>query len=143
MMQDGEYAVWFRTPRGEGTGNVILANGRVTGGDSVLTYSGSYQVDQDRFTAVVSTKRHAVGQPTVFGIDEVELEIAGTSTGTTAFCTGIAKQTPDLPFRATLSRAQTSPASSNDNEMSRRDSVSRQSSLTAFAIIETRSDTHK
>jgi hypothetical protein len=39
MIQDGEYAAWYKTPRGEGTGIVQLANGEITGGDSVLSYS--------------------------------------------------------------------------------------------------------
>jgi hypothetical protein len=113
MLQDGQYAAWFKTPRGEGTGILLLANGKITGGDHVLTYSGSYQVDEDRFTAVVSTRRHATGQATLFGIDEVQIEVAGKSTGTTASCAGAAKQAPELPFQATLIRVQTpSPASS-------------------------------
>lgn len=107
MLEDGQYAAWYKTPRGEGTGILFLANGKITGGDGALTYSGSYEVDQERFTAVVSTKRHAAGPPTLFGIDEVEIEIAGKSTGTTASCTGIAKQAPELSFRATLIRVQT------------------------------------
>jgi hypothetical protein len=106
MIQDGEYAAWFKTPRGEGTGIVRLANGEITGGDSVLTYSGRYEVDEDRFTAVVSTKRHAAGQPSVFGVDEVELKLAGKSMGVTACCSGTAKQAPELPFQATLIRVQ-------------------------------------
>jgi hypothetical protein len=107
MIQDGQYVAWYKTPRGEGTGILFLANGKITGGDSVLTYSGSYEVDQDRFTAVVSTKRHAAGQPTLFGIDEVQIEVAGKSTGMTASCTGAAKQAPELAFQATLIRVQT------------------------------------
>lgn len=107
MLQNGEYAAWFKTPRGQGTGILLLVNGKITGGDSVLTYSGSYQVDEDRFTAVVSTRRHSAGQPTLFGIDEVQIEVAGKSTGTTASCAGAAKQAPELPFQATLIRVQT------------------------------------
>lgn len=38
----------------------------------VMTYSGSCERDGDRFTATVTTKRHADGQPTVFG-DDTEL----------------------------------------------------------------------
>jgi hypothetical protein len=113
MLQDGQYAAWFKTPRGEGTGILLLANGKITGRDHLLTYSGSYQVDEDRFTAVVSTKRHAEGKPTLFGIDEVQIEVAGKSTGTTASCAGAAKQAPELPFRATLIRVQTSALAPN------------------------------
>jgi hypothetical protein len=113
MLQDGEYAAWFKTPRGEGTGVLLLANGKISGGDSILSYSGSYQVEEDRFTAVVSTRRHSAGQPTLFGVDEVQIEVAGTSTGVTASCAGAAKQAPELPFQATLIRVQaSSPASS-------------------------------
>jgi hypothetical protein len=107
MLQDGEYAAWYKTPRGEGTGIVYLANGEITGGDGVLSYSGWYKVEEDRFTAVVTTRRHTAGQPSVFGIDEVELRLAGKSAGVTASCTGTAAQAPDLPFQATLIRVQT------------------------------------
>jgi hypothetical protein len=113
MLQDGQYAAWFKTPRGEGTGILLLANGRITGGDSVLTYSGSYEVEEDRFTAVVSTRRHTAGQPTLFGVDEVQIEVAGKSTGVTASCAGAARQAPELPFEATLIRVQAPPHTSN------------------------------
>jgi hypothetical protein len=113
MLQDGEYAAWYKTPRGEGTGIVHLANGEITGGDSVLSYSGWYKVEEDRFTAVLTTRRHAAGQPSLFGIDEVELRLAGKSTGVTASCAGTATQAPELPFQATLIRVQTSPPPSN------------------------------
>lgn len=112
MLQDGEYAAWYKTPRGEGTGIVTLADGEITGGDSVLSYSGWYKVEDDRFTAVLTTRRHSAGQPSVFGIDEVELRLAGKSTGVTASCTGTATQAPDLPFQATLIRIQTTQAPS-------------------------------
>ncbi|WP_213770405.1 hypothetical protein [Bradyrhizobium sp. dw_78] len=109
MLEDGEYAAWFKNPRGEGTGIVFLANGVITGGDSVLTYSGSYKVDQDCFTAVLFTKRHTAGHVSLFGIDEIELKLTGKSTGTTASCSGIARQAPELPFQATLIRVQAPP----------------------------------
>ena len=95
---DGEYVAWYETPRGEGTGILHLANGKITAATRT-TYSGTYEVDEDRFTAVVSTRRHAAGQPTLFGIDEVQIEVTGKSTGMTASCTGAAKQAPELPFQ--------------------------------------------
>jgi hypothetical protein len=102
MHRDGRYAVWFRTPRGEGTGVVHLANGRISGGDSFFTYSGSYKVDDNHFTAALTTTRYAEGPPTLFGLDEVEVELAGTFKGRMASCSGAAKQAPGLPFTATL-----------------------------------------
>ena len=74
MLKDGTYAAWFKTPVRQGTGIVHVADGRIWGRDSVMTYEGSCKVDGDRFTAVVITKRHTDGQPTVFG-DDQELEL--------------------------------------------------------------------
>ncbi len=102
MIRDGQYAAWFRTSLGEGTGLVQLANGRISGGDSFFTYGGSYEADDDRFTAVLTTQRHAAGPLTVFGLEEVEVKLAGKIQGTTAWCTGIADQAPGVTFEATL-----------------------------------------
>jgi hypothetical protein len=102
MLRDGKYAAWFRTPRGQGTGVVHLAQGRIFGSDSFFTYGGSYQVDEQRFTAVLTTRRHAEGPPTVFGPDEVEISLSGVCNGALATCSGMARQAPDVTFEATL-----------------------------------------
>ncbi|MBW7971527.1 hypothetical protein [Bradyrhizobium sp. BR 10289] len=103
MMRDGQYAAWFRTSRGQGTGIVHLADGRISGSDSFITYGGSYQFDDDqRFTAVLTTRRYAEGPPTVFGLDEVEVSLSGVCNGLVATCSGTAKQAPDVKFEATL-----------------------------------------
>jgi hypothetical protein len=41
----------------------------VTGGDTMLTYSGSYVENGNAFKVLIATARHA--QPSVFGIDSV------------------------------------------------------------------------
>lgn len=69
MFKDGIYSAWFKTPRGEGTGIAHFQDGRISGGDSIMSYSGSYDVAGDWFTATVVTKRHTEGHATVFGID--------------------------------------------------------------------------
>lgn len=109
MLKDGEYLAWFRTARGEGTGVVHLAKGRISGGDTVLSYGGSYEVDGDRFTAKLTTRRHAAGQLSVFGIDEVEVKLTGTSKGTIATCSGMVNEVPGLAFEATLIFSQDTP----------------------------------
>jgi hypothetical protein len=110
MIEDGEYAAWYKTPRGEGTGILVLANGKITGSDSVLAYSGSYEVDGDHFSAIVFTKRHSPGQPSLFGIDDIELAVEGQLNGKTLSCSGHARQAPELPFHATLIRVQDPPS---------------------------------
>ena len=97
--------------QGEGTGVIELNDGKVTGGDTGLAYTGSYVVDGDKFTAFIATERHTPGQPSVFGIgiDDVNLTLTGKSTPTTASCTGTAKQAPGLAFEATLIRIEDQP----------------------------------
>jgi hypothetical protein len=115
MLRNGSYSAWFRTPRGEGTGIVELKDGKVTGGDTVLAYSGSYVEDGDAFTASIATCRHTQGQPSVFGIDidNVDLTLTGNSSATTtASCTGTVRQITGLTFEAVLIRISDQPADS-------------------------------
>jgi hypothetical protein len=113
VLKDGKYAAWFRTSRGQGTGIVYLANGKISGGDSAITYSGSYEVDENRFSATLTTRRHAAGQSTVFGVDEVEIELTGTCNGAIASCSGRAVQAPELDFEATLILSRDHPSGSD------------------------------
>jgi hypothetical protein len=96
---------------GEGTGIIELNDGKVTGGDTGMAYTGSYVADGDKFTAFIVTKRHTPGQPSIFGIgiDDVNLTVTGKSTATTASCTGTVKQAPGLTFEATLIRIENQP----------------------------------
>jgi hypothetical protein len=104
MLRNGSYSVWFRTQQGEGTGVVVVSDGKITGGDNVSAYTGSYVVDGDKFTASLASRRHSPGQPSVFGIDNVDLTLSGRATPTTASCTGTAAQAPGLTFEAALIR---------------------------------------
>lgn len=104
MLRNGSYSAWFRTPNGEGTGIIVINDGRLTGGDTVIGYDGSYTQDGDGFTATITTRRLTPGQPSIFGIDNVDLTLSGKSTGTTAFASGTAKQAPGLGFEVTLIR---------------------------------------
>ena len=102
MLTDGHYMAWFKTKLGEGTGRVLLQNGMISGADTVISYSGSYQVDGTRFAAVLKTSRHAPGQPSVFGVDEVEIKLVGTATGNFATCSGEVEEVPGMLFDVTL-----------------------------------------
>jgi hypothetical protein len=104
MLENGKYATWFRTPLGEGTGVVTLQDGKITGGDTVIAYTGSFSQAGDDFTADIATKRHTPGQPSVFGIDNVDLTLTGKSRGATASCRGTSRQAPGMAFEATIIR---------------------------------------
>jgi len=106
MLRDGKYAAWFRTPRGQGTGIVDLAEGRISGRDSFFTYGGSYRVDEQHFSAVLTVNRHADGPLSVFGPDEVEVKLSGVCNGLVASCSGTAKEAPDVKFEAKLPHAE-------------------------------------
>jgi hypothetical protein len=103
VLKDGTYAAWFKTPIRQGTGIVHVADGRIWGRDSVMTYDGSCEIDGDRFTALVITRRHTEGQSTVFGDDQVlELKLQGTCAGKIATYTGTAEQFPGVILEGTL-----------------------------------------
>ncbi|MGE5156508.1 MAG: hypothetical protein ACM3OF_00035 [Gemmatimonas sp.] len=102
MLRDGEYAAWFRTPHGEGTGIVHLAGGKISGRDSFFSYSGSYQVAGGQFSATLTIRRYADGPTTLFGVDEVDLAVTGAISGTIACCSGVSEQAPGVHFEATL-----------------------------------------
>ena len=54
--------------------------------------------------AGISAKRVEPGPPGVFGMDEIDIILAGYSEGVSALCTGFAKQSPGLKLEVTLHR---------------------------------------
>ena len=102
MLKDGEYRAWFKTSQGQGTGRVFLREGRISGEDAFISYGGTYAVNGDQFTATLTTRRHTAGRATVFGIDEVEIQLAGTVLDNFASCSGELAQVPGMIFEAIL-----------------------------------------
>jgi hypothetical protein len=103
MLKDGTYAAWFKTAIGNGTGIAHLADGKIWGRDSIMTYRGTCQVEGDRFTALVSTKRHTNGHATVFGgDDELTLRLEGTCTDRLARYVGTADEVPGVLLEGLL-----------------------------------------
>jgi hypothetical protein len=106
MLKDGKYSVWMRTPLAEGTGVVVLApDGTLSGGDTIMEYTGHWRAEGDQFEANFSATRHSTG-PGAFGaFDQIDVTITGRSKGdVTASCKGTAKQAPGLTLEATLVR---------------------------------------
>ena len=103
MLKDGTYTAWYKTPFDQGTGIVHVADGQIWGQDSLMTYHGSLEVDGDRFTATVSTKRHTEGRVTVFGVyDELTLTIEGTCPDKIATYTATAGEEGGVVLQGTL-----------------------------------------
>jgi hypothetical protein len=106
MITEGKYSVWFRTPIGEGAGIVEFGpNGELSGGDTTFSYIGNWEQDGERFKAAISAKRMTPGPPGVFGMDEIDIIVAGHSDGgVSTSCIGFAKQSPGLSLEVTLVR---------------------------------------
>jgi hypothetical protein len=116
MLKDGTYAAWFKTPLGQGTGIAHVADGKIWGRDSIMTYSGSCEVDGDRFTAIVSLKRHTEGHATVFGADDLTLRLEGRCAGKIATYVGRAERVPGVLLEGTLIFSEQQPPAPKANE---------------------------
>lgn len=105
MLKNGRYSSWFRTPLGEGSGVVTIADGKISGGDIALSYEGSYVDDGENLAATIRTWRHSEAAPAVFGVDDLEITVSGKSpSGKIVSAAGFSRQVPDVPFEVTLVR---------------------------------------
>ena len=107
MIAEGKYSVWFKTPIGEGAGEVELkSDGTLSGGDTTFAYSGTWSQVGGRFKAMLKARRIGAGPPGVFGLDEVDIIVSGaTGDEASISCAGFARQAPGLKLEATLIRA--------------------------------------
>ena len=101
----GLYKVEFTTQIGAGMGVVVLDDGRLRGGDIAIAYLGTYTVDGDDFAADLRTTRHSTppGVVSVFGEDDLRVNLRGTVAGTTITIEGASEAAPDVTFKAVLS----------------------------------------
>jgi hypothetical protein len=106
LINPGKYSVWFKTPVGEGAGVVEFGpDGKLGGGDTTFSYTGTWTQEGSRFRAAISARRIAPGPPGVFGMDEIDIVVSGHSNdGGSASCTGFAKQSPGLKLEVELVR---------------------------------------
>ena len=116
MLRDGTYAAWFKTSLYQGTGIAHVADGKIWGRDSIMTYSGSCDVDGDRFVAVVRTKRHSEGHATVFGVDDLTLRLEGTCVGDFGHYVATADEVPGMRLEGTLIRSEQAQSAPAPNE---------------------------
>jgi hypothetical protein len=106
MLQDGKYSVWMRSRLAQGMGVVVLApDGKLSGGDTIMEYTGHWRAEGEQFEATLFATRHSPG-PGAFGeVDDLDLSLTGRSKGgVTASCKGTAKQAPGLTLEVTLVR---------------------------------------
>lgn len=94
--RDGFYKVTFGTPLGSGSGVALLANGKLHGGDSMMAYVGSYEVDGESVTATVRVFTHSnqPGMQSTLGVPAATLSLSGKAEGGGATLSGSAPQAP-------------------------------------------------
>lgn len=103
-MENGLYSVNFQTPLGQGSGVVTIENDKIQGGDSGLFYHGQYSQNGNDVQATIKTGRHSKNLESVFGIDEVDIILQGTSQNNTATLNGNSPQAPNISFKVTLTK---------------------------------------
>jgi hypothetical protein len=80
-MVDGFWTVHFEAAGNRGAGVVVLTNGKVFGGDSGFTYSGSYSVSGDTMTGEVNAQNFEPTVPSLLGVSSYTLSLRGKITG--------------------------------------------------------------
>jgi hypothetical protein len=105
-MDNGLYKVRFETPRGNGTGVVVLKDGHLWGGDSSMFYTGTYSLQDGVFNGKLVTNVHTIAphKPSIFGRDIVHITLKGTFSREYGEVIGSAREVPDVPFKAELTR---------------------------------------
>lgn len=84
-MIEGLFKVAFRTPRGSGSGVISILNEQFEGGDSCIYYYGTLHENNGAITAHLEARRHSPGMASVFGVDNVSADLAGTIISSTQF----------------------------------------------------------
>ena len=103
-MREGLYKVHFRTPRGEGAGVVVIAGGRVRGGDSLMYYVGDYKLEDGQFSADIAVDVYArfAAVQSVLGMDRAIIHLSGPTTDDAAQLDGRVNDAAMVSFHANL-----------------------------------------
>ncbi|MDB5683494.1 MAG: hypothetical protein JWM75_1192 [Sphingomonas bacterium] len=106
-IENGTYFVRFKTPIGEGGGVFTLQDGKLRGGDGSMIYVGSYsEPTPGTINADVKVTTHTkrLGETTVFGASEVDINLTGSIAGGSGTVKGSSPQAPGVPFTASIER---------------------------------------
>ena len=80
-MIDGFWTVHFEAGGNRGAGVVVLMNGKIFGGDSGFTYTGTYSVSGSTMTGEVNATNFEPSVPSLLGVSSYTLSLRGTITG--------------------------------------------------------------
>jgi hypothetical protein len=104
-MVDGFWTVQFQGVQGGGGGVAVFTNGKIFGGDSGFTYTGTYQENNNALKARVSVQNFVPGVPNVMGRQgNFELEFTGTVSGDTINVAASLVGQPAMKLNARLTK---------------------------------------
>jgi T3SS negative regulator,GrlR len=104
-MIDGFWTVKFQGTQGGGGGVAVFTNGKIFGGDSGYTYTGTYQESNNQVKAKVSVQNFVPGVPNVMGRQgNFDLEFSGTASGDTINGTANLAGQPAAKMNATMTK---------------------------------------
>ena len=102
----GLYKATFGTPLGMGAGVAYLQDGKLHGGDSMMAYVGTYNIEATNFTADVHVFQHSNvrGMWSTLGTSDAQLSISATIEGTTITGQGTSPEAPGVTLQVTLEK---------------------------------------
>jgi hypothetical protein len=104
-MIDGFWTVKFQGQQGGGGGVAVFIKGKVFGGDSGYTYTGTYEENNNQIKARVSVQNFIPGVPNVMGRQgNFDLEFAGAASGNTVNVSAHLAGQPAMKMNATLTK---------------------------------------
>ncbi len=105
MMQDGFYTVSFETRFDRGGGVAVVEGDRLTGGDSLMYWTGTVSRSGEKVELDVQVIRHGDHGVSVLGDhDRFRLKAKGRAEGDVVTVSGQADVAPQMTLTATLRR---------------------------------------
>lgn len=106
MIRNGLYKVSVGTELGGGNSVAVLNDGRVLGGDSMMAFEGTYEVDGTKFTATINTSKHSNVERMIplTGDENATINITGMIHEDGISGHGRSSQNPSINLSANLSK---------------------------------------
>lgn len=105
-LENGLYALRYRTEAGTGAGVVYAQDGILRGGNSLMAYLGDYTESEGMIEACVRAYVHTVtpGMAPAFGVDNAVIRLKGVVDGPNVIFSGSSAQAPGVTLSATMER---------------------------------------
>jgi hypothetical protein len=106
-VENGMYVVRFRAPAGVmGGGVVILGDGKLRGGDSMVAYLGSYRDEGGEMIAELQAKVHTnvPGMAPIFGAADATVMAKGKMRDGRGLLIGTSPQAPGVQLQVEIER---------------------------------------